>query len=430
MPGREKLRGFRSWENVDVARERLLSRIRIPLEVEEISIYEAAGRVLAVDVVAPADYPPYNRSAVDGYAVRSSDVTGASESNPIPLRVVGTVEAGTKPEGLKVNEGEAVLIFTGGELPEGADAVVPVEYVDVEGEYVYVYRSVAKFRNVSLRGEDFKARELLAKKGTMIRPWHVAALAQGGFKRVKVFRKLRVGIINTGDELYDVVLTQSGGGRIPNSSGPLIASYAEELGCEAEVLGIVGDDEVRIREILINALRDHDIIVVTGGTSVGGRDVVPEAISSIDGAELVFHGVNLRPGRTAGAFVVRGKPVLMLSGLPVACLVGLENFLKPVVEKVMGMEPLPRPKVKARLTRRVANAVGFRSHYRVAVFEERGELFAEPLRLTGSGILSTLLKGNGILILDESLEGVDKDEEVEVMLLGPIYKGRPAFLKW
>ncbi len=428
MLRRERLKGFRSWENVDVARERLLSKVNIKLTSEEIPVYDAVGRVLAEDIISPIDYPPYNRSAVDGYAVKSSDVSGASESDPVPLRIVGEIEAGVKPKELAIREGEAALVFTGAELPEGADAVVPIEYVDVAGEYVYVYRSVAKYRNVSLRGEDFQAGDVIGKKGTVLRPWHVAALVQAGFKLVKVFQKPRVGVINTGDEVYDPFSYSGGGGRIPNSTGALIVSYVKELGCEGEVLGVVRDDEDLIRDAVEKALRDHDIVIVTGGTSVGGKDVVPEAISSLEGAKLVFHGVNLRPGRTAGAFIINGKPVLMLSGLPVACLVGLENFFRPIIERKMNLKFPPRPVVKARLTRRIANAVGFRSHYRVAVFSEGGELYAEPLRLTGSGILSTLLEGNGIVVINESLEGLEKGEIIDVILLGPIYNGRPRFL--
>ncbi len=426
MEGRRiKLIGFTSFENVDDARRKLLEAVNISVSEEEVEALHSVGRISSRTVTASKDFPPYDRAAVDGLAVKYMDISGASESNPIPLKLAGRVEAGSEnPPGLK--EGEAIIVFTGAPIPYGADAVVPFEFSKIDGDIVYIFKSVARFRNISFRGEDFKKGDVLLERGEIVRPWHVAALAQSSIEKVHVFRKIRVAIINTGNEVYDPVTNPDG--KLPNSTGPLIAAYVKELGGEPLTYGVIRDDREEISRNVDRALDKSDIVIITGGTSVGGKDLVPDALAGLPNSQLVFHGVNLRPGRTAGAFVIKGKPVLMLSGLPVACLVGLENFFKPILSKITGLKLPPEPVVEARLSRPIANAVGFRSYYRVAVYEDGGELIAEPLRLTGSGILSTLLKGNGLLVINEDVEGYDKGEIVKVRLLKSPYQGKPRFL--
>ncbi len=422
---RERLKGFLKVENIDVALDKLLSKVKVRIDVQHVRIRDAVGRVAAKDVVAPHDYPPFNRAAVDGFAVRSSDTFGASPNNPAPLRYIGTIDTSViKSTCAVVNklpalrEGEAYLIFTGAPLPKGADAVVPLENTIVRNNTILVLSQVPPLANVSRRGEDFRKGDTILRKGTRVMPWHVAALAQANISYIDVFRPIRIAIVNTGDELIEV---GDNGPGIINSTGPLIESYAKLNGCEVLRLGIVEDEVNKIKEAIERGLKVADVVIVTGGSSVGGRDVVPEALSSIENAELVFHGVNLRPGRTAGAYVVNGKPVLMLSGLPVACFVGLEVFLKPLIHYLLGTQPSPKVTVKAVLTRRVANVVGYRSFYRVKVFRgSDGRLYAEPLRLTGSGIISTLIRGNAILVIPENVEGFEEGTEVEVELIGPI----------
>ncbi|PUA33199.1 MAG: hypothetical protein B7O98_01830 [Zestosphaera tikiterensis] len=428
---RKKHVGFLKLENVDKAREKLLQRAKLNLRVEIVHLNNALGRVVAEDIYALRDYPPEDRAAVDGVAVRSEDVVGASQSNPIRLEIVGVVEAGDVISGksLSIDVNQAAIVYTGAQLPQNSDAVIPFEEALIEGNYVYVFKQVEKFKNVSRKGEDFREGELLISKGTLIRPWHIAALVESGYKEVKVFEKPKVCVINVGDELYEFADEASNKSGIPNSTGPLITAYVSELGCEPVYLGIVPDDEVAIKDIVEKALRKCDVVVVTGGTSVGGKDLVPDVLSKFNGAELIFHGVNLRPGRTAGAFLIDGKPVLMLSGLPVAAFVGLENFLKPLIENRLNMRKLPESVIEGKLTRRLANVVGFKSYFRVVVYEDNGQVYITPLRLTGSGILSTLLKGNAVLVIDENVEGYEEGSYVKVKLLNPIYEGRPEFLQ-
>ncbi len=425
--GRERMRGFRTFTPVDEAVKALLSSVQQSLDAETVPISEAVGRYAAEDLISPKDWPPYDRSAVDGVAVRAADVTGASPESPIPLRIVGEVSPSTPLSELPaVRGGEAVIIYTGAPIPPGADAVVPIEEVIVEGRVAHVMGRVPPNGNVSLRGEDLRAGDTIVSVGQRIRPWHVVAAAQVDITEVRVWRRYRIAVVNTGNELREVGEPGEG---VPNTAAYLISSWAREVGAEVVYRETVPDDESAVRDAVEAGLRVADAVVVTGGTSVGKADVVPEAISSIPGARLVFHGVAERPGRTAGAFVVEGKPVLMVSGLPVACLVALNNFLRPLILRAYGAVEEPKPVVRARLVRRVANVVGFRSYFRVVVWEEGGEYFVEPLMISGSGVVSSLIRGNGILVVPEHVEGHDEGEYVEVELIGPVYEGRPPWLR-
>jgi len=424
--GRERMRGFRSFTPVDEAVKALLSAVRQSLSAEAVPISEAVGRYAAEDIIAPKDWPPYDRSAVDGVAVRAADVVGASPDSPIPLRIVEEVTPSTPLGALpEVGAGEAVIIYTGAPIPPGADAVVPIEEVIIEGGTAHVMGKVPPKGNVSLRGEDLRAGDVIARVGQRIRPWHVVAAAQVDITEVRVWRRYRIAVVNTGNELREVGEPGEG---VPNTAAYLISSWAREVGAEVVSRATVPDDEAAVRDAVEAGLRVADAVVVTGGTSVGKADVVPEAISSMPGARLVFHGVAERPGRTAGAFVVGGKPVLMVSGLPVACLVALNNFLRPLILSAYRAAEEPVPVVRARLTRRVANVVGFRSYYRVVVWEEGGDYLVEPLMISGSGVVSSLIRGNGILVVPEHVEGYDEGEYVEVELIGPVHSGRPAWL--
>ena len=427
MP-RQRLKGFTSFESVESALRKFLRAATIEPGVETLDIVDAVGRVASNQVRALRDYPPFDRAAMDGFAVRSEDVISASEKEPVELRVIGKVEAGSR-ERVRIGEGEAAMIFTGGRMPEGADAVVPFEHATMLGDHVLIFKPVPKYGNVSRAGEDFRAGDVILERGTVVRPWHVTALAESGVTKVKVFKPLRIAIVNTGDELRDYREVRSKD-EVVNSSGPLIEGYVKEIGCAVAWSRIVRDDVNEVRAAIKGGLRDADIVITTGGSSIGGKDLVPEAVEGIPGSELVFHGVNLRPGRTAGAYVVNGKPILMLSGLPVACFIGLEVFLKPLVRKLYGVKEVPEPTVRARLTRKVANVVGFRSYYRVVLYKEGNVIYAEPLRLTGSGIISTLIRGNGILEIEENVEGYDEGSEVIVKVIAPLYEGKPHFINW
>lgn len=418
---RMRLIGFKEFTKVEDAVRKLLSHVNVDLDAIELPINESLNYVCAEEVRAPYDIPPFDRSAVDGYAVRALSTTSASPFNPIYFKVLGTIEAGDDVSNLRpVGEYDTYLVFTGARIPKGADAVVPIEDTVLEGDEVRILRSVPPYANISRRGEDFKEGDVIISTGVRIKPWHIAALASANISKVRVYRRVKVSIINTGSELVELGSKLSSD-KVVNSTKFLIESYLKMINVEPVTFGIVPDDLEVIRRVVINALNNSDIVIITGGTSVGGKDLVPEAVEGIEGSIKVFHGVAMRPGRTTGAYVVRGRPVLIVSGLPVACLVALEVFLKPLVNHLNKTEELPKPTISGYLTRRLANEVGFKSFYRVSICRDpNGDYYIEPLRLTGSGILSTLIRGNGILVVPENVEGYDVGERVVVEVINPI----------
>jgi len=418
---RKRMEGFPTLVSFKESRRKLAEVIKYRiLETVEVALEDALNMVCAEDIFAPIDLPEFDRSAVDGYAVVAEDTFGSSPNNPVELKLIGKVHAGMKPSDIpKVNRGEAVEIYTGACLPEGANAVVMVEHTNKLGDSIEVLYPVSPYQNVSKRGEDYKKGELVIKKGTMIRPWHIAALAALNIPKVKVLRKPRFAVLSTGSELVEVG-SELKEGNVVNSSKPMLKGLLKELGCEVLDLGTIPDDLEKIKESIKEGLRAADAVIITGGTSVGELDLVPEAINSLGKPGLVVHGIMMRPAKPTGFGVIDNKPVFILSGLPVAALVGFQNFIKPSIQMMLGLPEEPKITVRGKLTRRVANPHGIRSFVRVRVTRKDDTYYIEPLMLTGSGLISTLTKANGMLIIPEDVEGYDEGEEVEVELFQPI----------
>ncbi|MGC9210325.1 MAG: gephyrin-like molybdotransferase Glp [Acidilobus sp.] len=419
MPAEKRvMEGFKSLTRVDDALRALLSEVRWVPTVVEVRIEDSLGLPAAEDVVAPSDFPPFDRSAVDGYAVRSSDTLGASTLSPIRLRVIGEVQAGADPSTLRpLGEGEAYVIYTGAPLPPGSDAVVMAEDAIRQGEFVDVMRQVTPFQNVSRKGEDFQEGKVVVRRGQRIMPWHIGAMASLGIKTVKVYR-VRVAVLSTGSEVLDIDDPRAGRpGTIINSTKPLIKGLLRSDGYEPVDIGTVPDDVEEIAERIAEGLRRADAVITTGGTSIGAHDLVPDAVSRL--GKVIFNGVRMRPGKPTGAGVVDGKPVFMLSGFPVAGLTGYIAFVRPTLLHMTGSRPEPVPTVRGVITRRVANIAGVRTYLRVKVRWTGSGYQVEPLAITASGVLSTLTEANGILIIPEDVEGYDEGDEVEVTLIAP-----------
>ena len=417
---RLKMSGFPELTTIDEALEKIKGSINLSIEVEDVPISECVGRVLAEDVISPVDVPPFDRSAVEGYAVISSDTFSATPTNPVELTVIGKSEAGQEPSQIpKVSSGTAVEIFTGAPLPDGADAVVMVEQTKRVGDKVYIYTPVAKWRNVSKQGEDFTKGKPLILKGTRMKPWHIGALASANITRVKAYRKLRIGILSTGSELKELG-EEVKLGEVVNSSKPMLMALIKERNCIPVDLGTVEDDLNKILERLRLGLEICDIIITTGGTSLGEKDLMPEAVQKLGSPGLLVHGVAMRPAKPTGAGVVKGKPIFILSGYPVAALVGFEVFVDELINFLYGTKPEPKPKVRGRLTRKLATQVGYRCFVRARVIPNPSGYLIEPLKLTGSGLLSSMTKANAMIVVDENMEGFDEGDEVEVYLIQPI----------
>jgi len=395
---------------------KLISELKLNRVGEErVSVFECCGRILAKDIIAKWDVPHFDRAAMDGYAVRAEDTFGASIANPISLKLVGEVEIGERAG--KIGRGEAVRISTGAMMPEGANAVVMLEYAEERGEYVDVFKPVTPWENVSKKGEDIKAGEVVLGRGEIVQPQDVGVIASLGYKVVSVLKRPRIGILATGNELLDVGEVPKDG-KIVNSNSPMLFCAIREMGCDPVYLGKVGDEFQEIKWALNEALKECDAVVITGGTSAGKKDVVPDVVREL--GEVIFHGIAIKPGMPTGLGVVDGKPVLMLPGFPVACLIALQTILPEIIARLTGVRVLARRGsiVKAKLRRRVPSQPGVRMFVRVALKEG----YAEPIRSSGSGILTSMVKANGMLIVPEEKEGYEEGEVVEVVLIRDIVK--------
>ena len=409
-----RLKGFTELTPIEKALELFFRRVNPQkLESELVPVQNAYGRVVAKDIIAEMDLPPFDRSAVDGYAVKAESTFGASPFQPKTLKIV---------EKEVIGEGEAKPIWTGQPLPEGSDAVIMIEHTRKLNETeIAVLKAVAKWENVSSKGEDVKAGETAIKAGTRLKPQHLGLLAALGLEKVEVIRKPKVAIFATGNELVEL-------GKIPSKNqitetNRLIISWlCRELGAEPVDLGIVGDDETLIREKILEGVEKADVVVTTGGTSVGKADLVPLSLRSIDSSSIIVHGMAMRPAMPTALAVVKNKPVLVLSGNPVAAMIGFEVFARPLILKMLGAEGETRSRLKAKITRRVAGVLGRKVFLRVKVYEKNGEFYADPIRTTGSGILTTMTKANGYVIIPENREGLENGETVTVHVFDNIPK--------
>jgi molybdenum cofactor synthesis domain-containing protein len=404
-------RGFARLRRVEEVVEEVKGRVS-RTEVEERPLKECLWRVLGVDVVASMDVPPFDRSAVDGYAVRAEDTFEAEEARPVRLKLAFKVPIGSAPP-RPIEPGECAYVATGSMLPEGCDAVVMLEYTREAGGWVELRQPVPRWRNVSRRGEDVQRGEVVLKAGRLLHPQDVALAASLGLSGLKVHRRPRVLIAPTGSELLEPGEAWRPGG-VYESNSYLLLGLAQLYGAEAELSPAIKDGAEGVERAL-SLLDRFDSIVFTGGTSAGEDDVVPEALSRR--GVLVAHGLALKPGMPAAAAVVEGKPVFSLPGFPVACMLAFEKLVGPVLAWMAGMEEPPRrAEVKAKLARRVAGTLGRRTFLRVKLMD-RGGLLAEPLRAGGSGVLSSVVEADGYVEIPEDVDSLEEGEEVCVKLL-------------
>ncbi len=404
-----RLKGFEKLTNVDHALQLFLKQLKPErLDSEQIPINEALGRVTADDVRATYNLPPFDRSAVDGYALRAKDTFGVSAFNTKTFKLTED----------KVRENEAKELWTGNPIPEGADAVVMLEYTQKYEDKIEVEKAVTPGRNVSERGEDVAEGDVAIESGTRLNPHHLGLLAALGKTHVKVVRKPKVAILATGSELVELGQKLEPG-KIVETNRLLFSSMCKELGAEALDLGVAKDDQKEISAKIKEGLEQADAVITTGGTSVGYPDLVPLVVNQLGKPGVVIHGVAIRPGMPTALAILKGKPVFVLSGNPVAATVGFEAFTRPTLLELLGIKEA-RPVVEARLTRRVAGVLGRRVFLRVRVLEKDGGFVAEPVRVTGSGVLTTITKANGYVIIPEDREGVEEGESVRVHLFSSI----------
>ncbi|ACJ16579.1 molybdenum cofactor biosynthesis protein MoeA [Thermococcus onnurineus NA1] len=377
-------------------------------EIEEVSLEKALGRVLAEDVVSPIDVPPFDRATVDGYAVRAEDTFMASESEPVRLKVIGEINAGDTPT-IELKPGESVYISTGAPLPKGADAVIQFEDVDREGDEVVIYKPAYPSLGVMKRGADIPKGRSLLEKGTRLGFKETALLSAVGFSKVRVFRKPKVAVISTGNE---VILpgTELKYGQIYDINGRAIADAVRELGGEAIFLGIARDDRESLRELILRGVECCDIVLLSGGASGGIRDLTSSIIEEL--GEVKIHGIAIQPGKPTIIGLINGKPIFGLPGYPTSCLTNFTLLVAPLLRKLLGRENEVR-KVKKRLAHKVFSVKGRRQFLPVRIEGEK----AVPI-LKGSGAVTSFIDADGFIEVSENVEILEAGEEVEVTFFG------------
>jgi len=386
-----------------------------PLGAEEVSLEHSLGRVLAEDCVAADAFPPFDRSAMDGYAVQAQDTFGASEGNPTPLEVMGEVRMGERPSS-PIQSGAAIKIATGGMLPEGADAVVMVEHTQVMDEgTIQVLRAAAPGENVIHHGEDLKEGERILEQGHRLRPQDLGALAALGQGKVRVYCQPRVGIISSGDEIVPLEAVPQAG-QIRDSNRYALWALTQEAGAQPFHLGIAKDDLKDLQGRLTEGLSKGDVVLISGGSSVGTRDLTVEVIESVPGAQILLHGVAVSPGKPTILAQVGDKLIWGLPGHPVSAMVIFMILVAPALWRMGGRRDweMPRPwALKAQASRNIPSAQGREDYVRVKLSEQDGQLIASPI-FGKSGSISTMVKGDGLLRIAMDSEGVQEGEEVEV----------------
>jgi molybdopterin molybdotransferase len=401
-----RMRGFRDRAEVEDVLALMRSRLQ-PLPTEAIGLHEAAGRVLAADVVAPCDVPGFNRAAMDGYALRGEESFGAGAYNPLELQVIGISLPG-KPYTKPVQSGEAVRIMTGAPLPTGADAVLPAESAEEKDGRVRVTEPVPPGRHVGHRGEDIKAGGVVFQAGRVLRPQDVGVLASLGISPVGVNRRPTVSIIVTGDELLPCGAKPEDF-RIVDSNSVMLEALVRRDGGQPQVHPIVPDRREAVREAMLHA--ESDVLLISGGSSVGQEDHAPRVLAEI--GELCIHGVALRPASPAGlGFMTmkgRPRPVFLMPGNPVSCLCAYDLFAGPAIRRLGGRSmDLPYPSMNLPLAAKLVSAVGRVDYVRVKVLDGR----VEPLATSGASILSSTTRADGFVLVPRDSEGQPPGETV------------------
>ncbi len=389
-----------------------------PVGKEHVATVTARGRVLCEDLRSGVDLPHFSRAAMDGYAVRSKDTFGASQGLPAYLKLVGVVEMG-KEAIQPVQAGEAIRISTGGMMPPGSDAVVMVEYTnEVEGGLVEVQRGVSPAQNVIQVGDDIKKGETVFQCGRRLKAHDIGALTGIGMSSVPVFKRPRVALISTGDEIVDADVTPLPG-QVRNINQHSLAGLIAECGAELKDLGVTPDDRQRLTTALTQALGWADVVLLSGGSSMGAKDIALETILSFPDSEFIFHGISVAPGKPTIFAKAAGKPIMGLPGYPVSALVIFDLFAAPMIRRLGGEVIATHARfartAKAILKTNIASQVGREDYIRVALEQESQGLLATPLP-NKSGAIFTLVKADGMVRIDLNQDGLEAGEEVEVIL--------------
>nr|WP_295000957.1 gephyrin-like molybdotransferase Glp [uncultured Methanobrevibacter sp.] len=385
---------------------KLISDNQKTTEIEEISIYDAHKRVLAEDIIAFHDSPPFDKSAMDGFALIAENTFGASNSAPKQLKIIDAIGAGDFSS-KKVNENEAIVIATGAPIPDGANAVLMKEYTTTDGDDLTIYSQVTPGENVSPKSEDIEKGQKILDKNTFIRYQELGLIASAGYDKVKVFKKPKVKIIITGNELVEPTKEEIDKAKIINSNQFTIKAMVEDSGAVCDI-GHAGDTFDEVKEAVLEASKEYDVIMTTGGTAISKGDVVLDVVDEL--GEILFHGVAIRPGKPAGAGIINGKMVFTLSGQPVAAMSQFDMFARKYLFEMQGRS-FEFHVTKRTSQLKIPSQLG-RTDFIRAVSDDE---YARHVLNRGSGIIRSMVEANSYIIIDENDEGYQKDDLVDVV---------------
>ena len=386
------------------------------VETETVALAECLGRVLAEDVHSDVDIPDFNRSTMDGFAVKAASTFGASEANPAYLNVCGQIKMGVRPD-FSIGPGEVARIATGGMLPEGADSVIMVEHTDsLDAGTIEAYRSVAPGQHVIEKGEDIRRTDPALAKNIRIRPQEAGLLAACGRTQINVYRRPVVGVISTGDEVVPVDRVPAEG-QIRDINTQALSGQVQAAGGLPMVFGIVKDSRDDLMEKCRRALRCTDMVMISGGSSVGARDFTVEVLDALPDTEILVHGISISPGKPTILARSGGKAFWGLPGHAVSAMVVFAVVVRPFLDRLCGRsETVRRFPIQAVLNRNLASAQGRVDYVRVRLYDADDQIMAEPV-LGKSGLINTMVKADGLIAIGMNTEGLEQGARVRVMPL-------------
>lgn len=403
--------------NPQGALNKLLDAARTkPLSRESVALAEAVGRVIAKDAYSNVSIPAYDRTFIDGYAIKPKDTAGASTTKPAVFKVVGKLFPADYPTSAEVARGEAIYVACGAPIPKGAASTVKVEETRLKGDEIEVVREIKPEEGIIPAGDDVKKGALVLKQGQVLRPQDIGLLASIGLTEAEVFKKPSIAILSSGDEL--IKQYRKDPTKIPNNYALVVAALASELGATTTLKGIMPDALDQVQAKIGETLAEADIVVTIGGSSVGMKDLVPDAINNLGQPGVVAQGISLRPGAVSGFGIVNGKPVVMLPGHIGSCIAGFYLFVAPLIRMYGGfVSDGLLPCLSAELTETVDSGPQFR-FLLIRIKRAEDKLLAEPVE-GGSSALTTIVKSSGYAIVPPHMT-LTKGDKVEINLFGKL----------
>jgi len=389
----------------------IIESLSVTYRVEVVTIEDCLDRILADDIIANDDIPSFHRSLVDGFTLIANDTLGASETNPSFLYTKGEIKVGEAAEGV-VENGQAMAISTGAMIPKGADSVVMEEYVRRTSDGIEVTKTVHKGENICFIGEDIRKGSVVLNQGKKITPFDIGLLSALGYSNIPVYERPHIGVISSGDEIIGINDTFKPG-KVRDINGYTITNLLKREGAIPTFLGIVRDNLEALAGILAT-VHEFDMVLISGGSSKGERDFLTQSIEKL-GGKILFHGINIKPGKPTIFATLQDKPVFGLPGHPASCAMVMLRFVFPMLWKLEGKKERYRQRIQGTLTSNIPSSIGIEEYVRVEIKEQGGAYYITPL-FTKSSVISSFAKASGYVVVPQEKEGYEKDELIEVYL--------------